>query len=597
MLDPRIYRGAFVPVLVAVVLAAFSLQEASTGSTTSLAPDAFVGARAFGGPGTGLRPLAAAFPRRPPGSRADRAVAERMAAVFRQTGLDVTTRRSSARTVVGRRTLDTVIGVRAGASNRRIVVLAHRDALSSPATADLSGTATLAELARIFQGGSLRKTLVLASTSGGSGGDGGADGFAAAPGGPVEAVIVLGDVAGQRVRRPQVVPWSQARGIAPLGLRRTVASALTLETGRKVGELRLAGQFARLAFPLTVSEQGVVLARGLPAVLVGASGERGPGRERSVSEERLQQMGRTVLRSVSALDGREASLGAPGSDLFYRNKNVPAWAVRLLIGALILPVALAAVDGFARVRRRREPVAMWLAWTVAGAIPFVAATIFGFVLELTGLLPSAPPAPAPPGVVPLDGAGVAAMVSIALVLFLGWLLLRRLVLSTGRVSGDPASTGAAAAVLLVAAVLVVAVWIRNPFAAALLVLPLHVTLLVVAPEVRLRRWMALVALAVSLVPAVLVIVYYARELGLSAGEVPWFALQLTLGGHVGILGELTWCLAWGTLAGALVIVTARSRRPPTGSGGPGVGGPGSTRGPLSYAGPGSLGGTRSALRR
>ncbi len=590
MLDPRIYRGAFAPVLVAVVLAAFSLHEPSTGSTTSLAPDAFVGARAFDGPGTGLRPLAAAFPRRPPGSPADREVAVRVAGVFRQTGLDLTTRRFSARTAVGRRTLDTVIGVRAGASDRRIVVLAHRDALSSPATADLSGTATLAELARIFQGRSLRKTLVLVSTSGGSAGDAGADRFAAAPGGPVEAVVVLGDLAGRRVRRPQVVPWSQARGVAPLSLRRTVGSALTLETGRKVGEPRLAGQFARLAFPLTVSEQGVVLARGLPAVLVGASGERGPGRERSVSEERLQQLGRTVLRSVSALDGREPSLGAPGSDIFYRSKLVPAWAVRLLVGALILPVALAAVDGFARVRRRREPVAMWLAWTVAGAIPFAAATIFGFVLELTGLLPSLPAAPAPTGAVALDAAVVAAMASIVLVLFLGWALLRRLVLSIARVRGDASSPGAAAAVLLVAAGLVAAVWIRNPFAAALLVLPLHVTLLVVAPEVHLRRWMALTALAVSLAPAALVVVYYARELGLSAGEVPWFALQLTLGGHVGIVGELAWCLAWGTLAGTLVIVVARARRP---SAPP----PPRTRGPLSYAGPGSLGGTESALRR
>lgn len=590
MLDPRIYRAAFVPVLFALVLAAFSLQEPSTGSTTSLAPDAFVGARAFDGPGTGLRPLAAAFPRRPPGSRADRDVATRVAGVFRQSGLEVTTRRFSARTVLGRRSLETVIGVRAGVSNRRIVVLAHRDALSSPATADLSGTATLAELARVLQGRTLRKTLVLVSTSGGSGGDAGADRFAADPSGPIEGVVVLGDLAGQRVRRAEVVPWSQARGIAPLSLRRTVASALTLETGRKVGELRLAGQFARLAFPLTVSEQGVVLARGLPAVLVSVSGERGPGSERSVSQDRLQQMGRTVLRSLSALDGRGPTLGSPGSTLFYRRKLVPPWAVRLLIGALILPVLLAAVDGFARGRRRREPMAMWLAWTVCGALPFAAATIFAFVLELTGLLPAVPSTPPPPGTLPLDAVVVAALAGIALVLLLGWVFLRRLVLFMARMKGDPSSPGAAGAVLLTAAVLVLAIWIQNPFAAALLVAPLHVTLLVVAPEVHLRRWLAVAALVLSLVPAVLVVVYYARELGLSFGEVPWFALQLTVGGHVGIAGELTWCLAWGTLAGALVIVNVRGARPPAPS-------TPRTRGPLSYAGPGSLGGTESALRR
>jgi hypothetical protein len=501
----------------------------------------------------------------------------------------VTRRRFSARTVRGRRSLETVIGVRAGVSNRRIVVVAHRDAVASPATADLSGTATLAELARILQGRTLRKTLVLVSTSGGSGGDAGADRFAAAPGGPVEAVVVLGDLAGRRIRRPEVVPWSQARGIAPISLRRTIGSALTLETGRKVGELRLAGQFARLAFPVTVSEQGVVLARGLPAVLIGVSGERGPGSERSVSQDRLQQMGRTVLRSLSALDGRELPLGAAGSALFYRRKLVPPWAVRLLVGALILPVLLAAVDGFARVRRRREPVAMWLAWTLAGALPFAAATIFAFVLELTGLLPAVPAAPPPPGTLPLDAGVGAALAGIGLVLFLGWVLLRRLVLTMGRVKGDPSSPGAAAAVLLVAAALVLVVWIRNPFAAALLVLALHVTMLVVAPEFHLRRWLALAALALSLLPAALVVVYYAHELGLSVAEVPWFALQLTVGGHVGIVGELAWCLAWGTLAGASVIVIARGRRAPAPP-------PTRTRGPVSYAGPGSLGGTESALR-
>jgi hypothetical protein len=319
------------------------------------------------------------------------------------------------------------------------------------------------------------------------------------------------------------------------------------------------------------------------------SGERGPGSERSVSQDRLQQMGRTVLRSLSALDGRELPLGAAGSALFYRRKLVPPWAVRLLVGALILPVLLAAVDGFARVRRRREPVAMWLAWTLAGALPFAAATIFAFVLELTGLLPAVPAAPPPPGTLPLDAGVGAALAGIGLVLFLGWVLLRRLVLTMGRVKGDPSSPGAAAAVLLVAAALVLVVWIRNPFAAALLVLALHVTMLVVAPEFHLRRWLALAALALSLLPAALVVVYYAHELGLSVAEVPWFALQLTVGGHVGIVGELAWCLAWGTLAGASVIVIARGRRAPAPP-------PTRTRGPVSYAGPGSLGGTESALR-
>ena len=40
MLDARIYRAALVPVLLAVIVCAFSLQDRPTAVTTTLAPDA-----------------------------------------------------------------------------------------------------------------------------------------------------------------------------------------------------------------------------------------------------------------------------------------------------------------------------------------------------------------------------------------------------------------------------------------------------------------------------------------------------------------------------------------------------------------------------
>src|SRR2546423_4960818 len=215
MLDPRVYRAAFIPAAFALIVAAFSLQEPPRGPGRSLGPDAFVGARAFDGPGTGLRPLAAAFPQRRPGGPGDSGVAGRVISTFRTAGLQTIIRRFSANTAVGRRPMQDVIGVRAGVSNRRIVVLAHRDSLYSPATADLSGTAALAELARVFTGRTLRKTLVLVSTSGGSGGNAGAAAWARAPGGPGDAVGVLGDLASPRGRGPLIVRWANAFGTAP----------------------------------------------------------------------------------------------------------------------------------------------------------------------------------------------------------------------------------------------------------------------------------------------------------------------------------------------------------------------------------------------
>jgi hypothetical protein len=154
----------------------------------------------------------------------------------------------------------------------------------------------------------------------------------------------------------------------------------------------------------------------------------------------------------------------------------------------------------------------------------------------------------------------------------------------------PDSPGAGAAVLLTLAVLSVAVWAANPFAAALLLPALHLALLLLAPELRLRRGLQVLALALALAPFALVAVYYAAEFGLSPDEVPWAVLLLVVGGGFGLPGVLAWCLGLGLLGDVLAILHARTRRAP-GDDAP------RTRGPVRYAGPGSLGGTESALRR
>jgi hypothetical protein len=590
MLDPRVYRAAFVPAALALIVAAFSLKEPPSGAGTSLAPDAFVGARAFDGPGTGLRPLAAAFPRRDPGGPGDSGVAARIVSTFRSAGLQTIIRRFDADTPVGNRRLQDIIGVRAGTSNRRIVVMAHRDSLHSPATADLSGTAALAELARVFSGRSLRETLVLVSTTGASGGNAGAAAWARAPGGPIDAVLVLGDLASPRVRGSPVVPWSNSRGIAPTALQRTVAQALSLETGRQVPQAGVGSQFARLAVPMTLSEQGEVQARGLPAALLTVAGERGPGGATAVSQDRLQEMGRTALRTITALDASSTRFPAPTSDLFFSRKLIPEWAVQLVVGTLILPALVAAIDGFARVRRRREPVARWMGWAFAGALPFVLGWLFALFLEFTGLLPVAPGAPWPPAAIPLDAAGTAAMAATALVVVVGWLTVRPLVVRLVHARAAPDSPGAAAAVLLLLAVLAAAVWAVNPFAAALMLPGLHLALLLLAPELRLRTGLQVLAVGLALAPFALVALYYADQFGMSLGEVPWTATLLVVGGSVTLPAVLAWCLGLGILGDVLSIRRARARqeaeaRPPT------------TRGPGSHAGPGSLGGTQSALRR
>src|SRR3954449_3467269 len=167
MLDARIYRAALVPVLLAVIICAFSLGDQPAAVRTTLAPDAFSGARAT----RDTQTLASAYPDRRPGGPGDDALARRVAAEFRalRPAYEVTTPRFSGHTIDGERRLETVMARQVGAPGPELVVVAHRDAGARGAAAELSATATLLELARVVAGGRLRRTVTFVSTSGGSG--------------------------------------------------------------------------------------------------------------------------------------------------------------------------------------------------------------------------------------------------------------------------------------------------------------------------------------------------------------------------------------------------------------------------------------------
>ncbi|MCW2968731.1 MAG: hypothetical protein JWM71_2503, partial [Solirubrobacteraceae bacterium] len=170
VLDPRLYRAAFVPLLFALVIAAFSLVDRSRPIQTTLAPDAFDGAHAF----ATLQGLAAQDPVRRPGDAGDQRLARVVEKAFRsafcpRTGAArgcsaVSVRDISGRTIDGKRDLETVMATRLGNPGPGVVVVAHRDAAGTGAQAELSGTAALLELARVFAGRSTRRTLTLVST-------------------------------------------------------------------------------------------------------------------------------------------------------------------------------------------------------------------------------------------------------------------------------------------------------------------------------------------------------------------------------------------------------------------------------------------------
>jgi Peptidase family M28 len=590
MLDPRIYRAALVPVLFALIVAAFSLSDRPRPIGTTLEPDAFSAVRAT----DDLDAWAGAFPQRRAGDSGDAALARRLAQVFRSMGsYQVSTPTFRAETADGKRALTTVIARQVGQAGPGLVIVAHRDALGRGAKAELSGTAAMVEIARVVRAGQLRRTVTFVSTSGGSAGLGGARDLVQRLGGRTDAVLVLGDLAGATVRRPLVTGWSTGDGIASLQLRRTIEAAVRKEANTNPGGSRATSQWARLAFPVTVGEQGPLVAADRAAALLSVGGERSPRADDPLVPGRMQAFGRTALRALTALDNAPDLKGTGSShSIVTVRKVLPLWAVRLLVAAFLLAPVLVTVDGFARVRRRHQAVAPWLWWLVATALPLAVGLAFGWFLGLAGLLPATPPEPVAAGAIPVGGTGTAAIVAMALAAVLTWMVLRPVLLRAAGVHSRLGGDGAGAALLVMWCALAGVLWLTNPYAAALLVPGAHLLLAVVAREVRLRRALALALVALAAVPFVLVDLSIAGQLGLSPGHFAWFCVLLVAGGIVGPLGWAIWSLVLVCLlAAAILALRARPVATPVEPQDVTV------RGPITYAGPGSLGGTESALRR
>ena len=301
MLDSRIYRAALIPVLFALIVCAFSLQDRPRPYGTTLAPDAFSESRAT----ADLDALARAYPDRRPGDSGDEALAARLAQLFKRIGgYQVSQRSFAGETADGDRQLTTVTARQVGQPGPGLVVVAHRDALGRGARAELSGTAAMLELARIVSG-QLRRTVTFVSVRGGSAGAAATRQLAGRLGDP-DAVLVLGSMGGATVRRPFVTGWASGGGSASQRLRRTVEAAVRKEASTNPGGARARAQWIRLASGLTTGEQGPLVAAGIPTVQLSVSGERPPPASDAIVPGRTQAFGRAALRALTALDNAPA---------------------------------------------------------------------------------------------------------------------------------------------------------------------------------------------------------------------------------------------------------------------------------------------------
>jgi hypothetical protein len=588
MVDPRIYRTALSVVALALIVFGFSFEGQPSAATTNVAPIPL----AAGNSQTSLPVLSKEYPGRAPGSYYDGALAEHVAAELRSDQFVVSSSSFTAQTANGSRTLKTVIGTRTGIAPGTIVVVSDRDDV-----AGLSGTAAMLDVARVLSGEPQHRSVMLVSTSGSVGAAGASQLAGALAGQPVDAVIVLGDLSGIHATEPVVVPWSDGQALAPPLLRATLAAYVSADAGLRAGNPGLGAQLAHLALPLSTTEQGPFGARGIPAVLLSTAGERAgtPGAQSGV---RLTALYGALLQTINALNTGPA-VPAATPYLLINGDVVPFWAIRLLVLALILPVLAATIDALARARRRGHSIGRWLVWVLASAVPFIAVLVLIAIARLTGWLAATPAGPVGAGGVPLGSSGDVLLVAIGVVLVSSFVLLRPLcirlaarlgALQARRQPQSPAADGAAVALALVMCATALVIWVLQPVAAALLVPALHLWLWLTDSRIRSRRVLLVAFAVVGLAPPVLVVAYYVHALGLSASGVLWNGVLLIAGGQLGPLAAVYWSIMLGCVASLLVLIARSSGEPVAVE--PEI----TVRGPVNYAGPGSLGGTNSALR-
>ena len=111
------------------------------------------------------------------------------------------------------------------------------------------------------------------------------------------------------------------------------------------------------------------------------------------------------------------------------------------------------------------------------------------------------------------------------------------------------------------------------------------------PENRLRAPWAILLLLAGLAPGALAALYYAMVLGLGPAPAAWNAVLMLAGGDYSVMAALEWSVVLGCVVSLALIMVRIARQPRPAEV------PVTVRGPITYAGPGSLGGTRSALRR
>jgi Peptidase family M28 len=560
MIDQRLYRLSFLPALAAVVVMLFSLQGVPSAVEAPVSLSGFDSEAAAGT----ARKIAETSAERTPGSDADAAVADLVGERFSEIASAELSEQPFSGSFEGEDVeLRNVIATLPGESARRLVVLAPRDSANGPGVASsAAATGVLLGIAETFGGASHRKTLVFVSTAGGGDGATGAQEFADhyPERDLIEAALVISQPGASEPEPPHVIPWSAGPQSTALQLTRTAAGPVSAELSRPAGLEGTLGQLLRLALPSGLGEQGPLIEQGIDAVAISSSGERPltPAEDdtSSLSETTLGEMGQaaqTILLALDTLEGPPEH--GPGAYVTLAGNLIPGWSIALLALALLLPAAIAAGDGFARALRRGHARPRDLGWVAGRSLLFVGALLLTYLLAVIGVLPR-PRFPYDPGRFPLDWRAVLVLVLLAGALAGAWVATRPL--SVPR-RADTEGLATAAGTILCAGSL--GLWLLNPFLALLAVPAAHAWMAPAVRDPQLRLGLTAGAVAISILPALVALVWLAGTLEVGA-TVPWQVLLMVGGWHIGPGVALVCCLLAGALLALVAAALGPTRKPP-----------------------------------
>jgi Peptidase family M28 len=557
VVDFRIYRAGYLPALVAVVALLFALQSPPGPLPEVAAPAAFDQTAAA----TTAREILATAPDRPPGSSGDSAIADMVEGQFRHVSEgQVAEQRFSGSLDGDQVDLRNVILTLPGQTTRTVVVMAPRDSAAGPgAASSAAATATLLELVNEVRLSRHTKTLVFVSTDAGSDGALGAKEFA--DNYPlrdqVDGVVVISQPGSATPMQPSLVDSSDGPQSASAQLASTARVALTDQTSRAPGGEGIFGELARLALPSGLGEQAPLIETGVAAVALSSAGERplpvSQDQPEDLSPDTLGGIGRAALQLVGTMDGAAAPPEhGPDAYLNLAGNLVPGWTLSLLALTLLLPSALACVDGLARAMRSGERVGWALAWSLSRALPLIGALILLYLMAAVGIV-ARPDFPFDPNSFDVGPGQAVAMTFLGAVALAGYYAIRG-----WRGPGAMPTTAAAPALGAAALLGGLIAWFANPYLGLLAVPVAHVWLLGARRAGPLPWPLVALGAALSLLPLAAAFAHLAGRLDFGANA-PWLLLLMVDDGQIGFWTTLALCL----LIGGLVGIVALSLRPKT----------------------------------